>query len=175
MSSIDNFLRIGDVFRQRFDDVSLSAYVRAHVRTPSRRAGALTELLIAGAAACLDGKPGVPTAVLWGSRTGMDAAMTRVVTDVVIAREAPFPFDFLATQPILAAIPLRQSFPCVENVLYQPWSGDSDLHWQRMRTLAAAWLRAGRCARALCGQAEPGDGEQCGQWQVLEWQAPGRY
>ncbi|MDR0736971.1 MAG: hypothetical protein LBF51_09135 [Zoogloeaceae bacterium] len=166
-------LHIGDMLRQRFDDASLSASACAHTRTPLRRASALTELLIVGAAACLDGMPDAPTVVLWGSRTGMHAATIRVITDVVIAREAPLPYDFLATQPILAAIPLRQNFPCVENVLYQPWSDDVELHWLRMRMLAAAWLRGGRCTRTLCGQVESDGGAHCGQWQILELRTPG--
>jgi hypothetical protein len=128
----------------------------------------MTELVIAGVAACLAGEADRSTMVLWGSRMGARAAGIRVVVDVAIARESPFPFDFLATQPILAAIPLQKSFPCIESALYQPWTGDAALHWQRMRMLAAVFLQAGRHARVLCGQVEPGEGEHIGRWQMLE-------
>jgi hypothetical protein len=153
---------------QRFDAATLSALARRQSAVPLRRAGALTELVIVGVAACLADEPAHSTLVLWGSRTGARDAGIRVVRDVVLKREAPFPFDFLATQPILAAIPLQQSFPCIESVLYQPWTGGDELHWQRMRMLATAFLRAGRHARALCGQLEPGEGEHIGRWQMLE-------
>ena len=211
MSARQRAQQIGAMREQCFDTATLSALARKQSTVPLRRAGALIELTIVGVAACLAGQPAARTAVLWGSRFGIRTAGERVVTDIVIAREMPFPFDFLATQPIVAAIALQKSFPCIENVLYQPWGGrnqgsgirdqesgirnqksnaallrrheclipDSCLlipepcllipdHWQRMRTLAAAWLRAGRYARVLCGQVEPGKHAHRGRWQVLE-------
>jgi hypothetical protein len=161
-------LQTGPMLHQRFDTATLAAAARAQSAVPLRRAGVLTEMVIVGAFACLADKPKLPTLVLWGSRIGARAASCKVIADVVIAREPPFPYDFLATQPVLAAVPLQQNFPCIENVIYQPWGDDVELHWQRMQTLARAWLQAGRCARVLCGQVEPGEGEHCGQWQVLE-------
>ncbi|MDR1662069.1 MAG: hypothetical protein LBR95_06555 [Azoarcus sp.] len=161
-------LHISGIREQRFDTAALSALARKQSAMPLRRAGALTELTIVGVAACLAGKPDCSTIVLWGSHVGARAAGIRVVCDIVIAREPPLPFDFLATQPILAAIPLQQNFPCIESALYQPWMGDAKLHWQRMRTLAAAFLRARRHARVLCGQVEPGESEHLGRWQTLE-------
>jgi hypothetical protein len=160
-------VQIGSMFHQHFDSATLTAAARASCAVPLRRAGVLTGMVIVGVAACLADKPELPTLVLWGSHTGASAVSARIITDIVISHEAPFPYDFLATQPILAAVPLQQSFPCIENVLYQPWGDDVELHWQRMHTLARAWLQAGRCARVLCGQVEPGEGEHCGKWQVL--------
>ncbi|MDR3159484.1 MAG: hypothetical protein LBU11_10905 [Zoogloeaceae bacterium] len=161
-------LCISEMLEQRFDAAALSALARKQSAVPLRRAGALTELAIIGVAACLAGKPDRSTIVLWGSSTGAREAGIRVVADVVIARESPFPFDFLATQPILAAPLLQRSFPCIESALYQPWAGNAELCWQRMRTLAAIFLQAGRHVRALCGQVEPGENEHIGRWQVLE-------
>ncbi|MDR1890478.1 MAG: hypothetical protein LBQ81_14115 [Zoogloeaceae bacterium] len=164
-----NGVRMGDMFRQRFNAATLAAAARAQSAVPLRRAGRLTELLLVGVAACLADQPERPTCVLLGSHIGARAVSNRVVTDLIIAREAPFPYDFLATQPILAAVPLQQRFPCVANLLYQPWSDDTELHWQRMQTLARAWLLAGRCERALCGQVETtGENEHDGRWQVVE-------
>ena len=197
MSAQQRAQQIGAMREQCFDSATLSALARKQSTVPLRRAGALIELTIVGVAACLAGQPDARTAVLWGSRFGIRTAGERVVTDIVIAREMPFPFDFLATQPIVAAIPLQKSFPCIENVLYQPWgvrnqesgvrdqeSGVRDQksnaallrrhispipeNWQRMRALAVAWLRAGRYARVLCGQVEPGKNTHRGWWQVLE-------
>ncbi|GHU14107.1 hypothetical protein AGMMS50225_25300 [Betaproteobacteria bacterium] len=153
---------------QRFDSATLAARARARCSTPLRRAGVLTELLIAGVAACLGDDARGSTVVLWGSRGGVRDACIRVVSDIALAGEAPLPFDFLATQPVLAAIPLQQSFPCIESVLYQPWTQDAALHWQRLLQLGEAWLASGRSKRVLCGVIEPGDHEHTGQWRVLE-------
>ncbi|MCL2644093.1 MAG: hypothetical protein FWD51_01370 [Betaproteobacteria bacterium] len=160
-------MNIGAMLEHRFDTATLSALARRHADVPLRRAGPLVELVIVGLATVLDKQPDMPTVVLWGSQTGIVSAGYRLVSCIEVAREPVFPFDFLASQPIVAAIALQKRFPCIENALYQPWPGDVAVHWQRARTLAAAWLRVGRCARVICGQAEPGEDEHIGRWQIL--------
>jgi hypothetical protein len=162
---------IGPMREDRFDSATLSGLARQHARVPLRRAGALVELVIVGLASTLDNQPDMPTVVLCGSRTGVIATGIRLVSSIEIALEPIYPFDFLASQPIVSAIALQKSFPCIENVLYQPWHDDITIHWQRMRTLATAWLRAGRYARVICGQVEPdesGEGDHIGRWQMLQ-------
>ncbi|MDR1424052.1 MAG: hypothetical protein LBI92_05555 [Azoarcus sp.] len=136
-----------------------------------RRAGAVAKQVMADVAANLSGEPDVSTAVLWGSRSGVGEAGQRVVTDVVLKCEPPFPFDFLATQPNLVAISVRQAFACVDNVIHLPCAGEAELHWRRMETLAAAWLRARRYARVLCGQVGAEAGAEVGghtaRWRVF--------
>ncbi|GHU34003.1 hypothetical protein AGMMS50256_27040 [Betaproteobacteria bacterium] len=165
-------LQWGSVLDQHFDTAALAAAARAQSAFPLRRAGRLTEMMVVGVAACLANQPACPTLVLAGSCIGARVISHQVITEIIIAREAPFPYDFLATQPILAAVPLRQNFPCLTNVLYQPWSDDVELHWQQMRTLARVWLQAGRCERVICGQVETagrtGEDEHHGRWQTLE-------
>jgi len=171
MNAPQNPPNMSAILEHRFDTATLSALARQHARVPLRRAGVLAELVIVGLAETLDGQPGMPTVVLWGSHTGIIAAGTRLVTCIEIAKEPVFPFDFLASQPIVTAIALQKRFPCVENALYQPWHGDVALHWQRAQTLAATWLKAGRCTRVICGQVEPdetGQGEHIGRWQTLQ-------
>ena len=165
-------MNIGAMLEHRFDTATLSALARRHAGVPLRRAGPLVELAIVGLASVLDKQLDMPTMVLWGSQSSIaaSAAGIRLVSCIEIAQEPVFPFDFLATQPIVAAIALQKRFPCIENVLYQPWPGDVAVHWQRSRTLAAAWLQVGRCARVICGQVEPdesGEGEHIGRWQIL--------
>jgi hypothetical protein len=165
-----NTPKIGAILEHRFDTATLSALARQYSSVPLRRAGSLVELVIVGLAKSLDSQPDMPTVVLWGSHTGILTAGNRLISCIEIANEPPFPFDFLASQPIVAAIALQKSFPCIENALYQVWHGDVDIHWQRARTLATAWLRAGRCARVICGQVEPdilGKDEHIGRWQTL--------
>ena len=165
-----NRLRIEPLRERRFDTATLSALARQHASIPLRRAGALAELAIVGVAELLGQQPDMPTAVLWGSQAGVIAAGIRLVSCIEIAREPVFPFDFLASQPIVAAIALQKRFPCIENALYQPWTDEAAIHWQRAQTLAAAWLQSGRYARVICGQAEPdesGEGKHIGRWQML--------
>lgn len=164
---------VGAIHRQHFDSATLAATARAQCAVPLRRAGAMTELVVSGVHACLDGGPDLPTALIWGSRIGIRQATARVVTDLCVAGEAAMPFDFLATQPTLAAVPVQQTFPCVANALYQPWQADTDLHWARMLQLAMVWLHHGRHARVLCGQVEPGERESRGDWLVLARQDAG--
>lgn len=158
---------IAALHRQRLDTAALTAAARACCSVPLRRAGPMTELVITGVHACLDGQPELPSAVIWGSRTGTPGATARVVSDLCIAGEAPLPFDFLATQPALAAVPVQQTFPCVANALYQPWQNHADRHWAYMLHLALAWLRAGRHTRVLCGQIEPRRDGGSGDWLML--------
>jgi hypothetical protein len=155
----------------RYDSDTLSSLARQHASMPLRRAGPLVELVIVGLASTLDKQPDMPTIVLYGSHTGISIAGGRLVSCIEIAHEPVYPFDFLASQPIVAAIALQKSFPCIENALYQPWPGDVAVHWQQARTLATSWLWAGRCARVICGQVEPDDsdeGEHTSRWQTLQ-------
>ena len=166
-----NTPQISAMRERHFDTATLSALAGRYSSVPLRRAGPLFELAIVGLAESLDKQPDMPTVVLWGSHTGIATAGNRLISCIEIAREPVFPFDFLASQPIVAAIALQKSFPCIENVLFQPWTDDVEIHWQRARTLAAAWLRTGRCARVICGQVETdisGKDEHIGRWQTLQ-------
>ncbi len=150
-----------------FERAALSTHVRALHGGTLRRAGALAELCLAGAHACLADAPAQSSALLWGSRAGIREASARVIDELCVRQEPPLPFDFLATQPILAAVPLRQQLPGLRCALYQPWGGDDLANWSRMLHLARLWLRAGRYQRVLCGQLEPGATEQRGSWLLL--------
>jgi 3-oxoacyl-[acyl-carrier-protein] synthase-1 len=161
-------IHIGKILEHRLQPASLSALARQRSAAPLRRAGPMTELIVVGVTDCLAGLPERPTMVLWGSENGARAAGDRLVSSIVLDREAPFPFDFLATQPIIAAIALQKNFPCIDNALNQPGANDPKLRWRQMRMLATAWLNAGRFERVLLGWIEPGAHEHFGQWQILE-------
>ena len=163
-------LRVGEMIEHRLESAPLSALARQRSAVPLRRAGSMTELIIVGVADALAGLPERPTMILWSSENSAREAGSRLVSSIVLDREAPFPFDFLATQPIIAAIALHKSFPYIDNALNQPGANHPELHWRRMRTLATAWLNAGRFERVLFGWIDPGVHEHFGQWQMLELQ-----
>ncbi|MDR2508382.1 MAG: hypothetical protein LBD67_10440 [Candidatus Accumulibacter sp.] len=164
-------IHIGKLIEHRLKSADLSTLARQRSAVSLRRAGPMTELIVVGVADCLAGLPERPTMVLWGSENGARSAGDRLVSSIVLDREAPFPFDFLATQPIIAAIALQKSFPYIDNALNQPGANNPELRWHQMRTLATAWLNAGRFARVLLGWIEPGAHEHFGQWQMLELQS----
>lgn len=165
-----NTPKISAIREDRFDTATLSTLARQYASLPLRRAGLMAELVIVGLSMTLEGQPDMPTVVLWGSHTGNIAAGLRLFRCVESDNEPVFPFDFLASQPIVTAVALQKSFPCIENTLYQPWLGDVAIHWRRAQTLATAWLRAGRCARVICGQVDPdetGQNQHVGRWQTI--------
>lgn len=153
------------------DTATLRQRVREALGAPLRRAGAQVELAVAGAHACLaalpDGTARDSVGVLWTSRAGVRAATATVLEELCLRAEPPLPFDFLATQAALAAIPLQQALPTLDTALYLPWTGDEALRWPRMLQLAALQLRAGRHTLMLCGTVEPGEALHCCHWAAL--------
>lgn len=151
------------------DSKTLSARARALHGAPLRRAGALTEACLVGVADILQDRPPTrSTAVLFASRSGPRHAFTTVLADLCLRGEDPMPFDFLATQAVLAALPMQKMWPDIDYVCHLPITGDESIHLQRMMQLATAWLREGRHDRVLCGIVEPGDDRHRAQWHCFE-------
>lgn len=154
------------------DGTELTCRARTALGAPVRRAGTLAELCLAGVDACIEAGPGdrapaCSTAVLFASRSGPRAAFHRVLEDLCLRNEDPMPFDFLATQAMLAALPLHKRLPDLATASYLPLTGDGELQWQRMTALARAWLASGRHDRVLLGMVEPGrDLHRC-EWRSL--------
>ncbi len=158
------------------DPPALRQRVREAVGAPLRRAGAQVELTVTGVHACLAALPAdAPrgsTGVLWTSRAGVRAATATVLDELCLRKEPPLPFDFLATQAALAAIPLQQLLPTLDAALYLPWTGDEALRWPRMLQLAALQLGRGQHALVLCGTVEPGDATHRCRWVALAPENP---
>ncbi|PKO57551.1 MAG: hypothetical protein CVU25_07600 [Betaproteobacteria bacterium HGW-Betaproteobacteria-19] len=159
------------------DSAELTHRARTALGAPVRRAGTLAELCLAGVDACLDAtatEQGLArsTAVLFASRSGPRAAFHRVLEDLCLRNEDPMPFDFLATQAMLAALPLKHCLPELEAACYLPLTGDTELQWLRMTTLARAWLASGRHDRVLLGMVEPGQDKHHCEWRSLSAAAP---
>lgn len=154
------------------DSAALRQQVRAALPAPLRRAGAQVELCVAGAHACMaalpaNAAPAGPVGLLWNSRAGGRFATAQVLEELCLRGEDVLPFDFLATQPALAAIPLQQAIPALESALYMPWTGDDALRWPRLLELAASDLLRGRHRLMLCGTVEPGDTVHRCRWIAL--------
>lgn len=159
------------------DSAALRQQVRAALRAPLRRAGAQVELCVAGAHACMaalpaGSAPAEQVGVLWNSRAGGRFATAQVLEELCLRGEDVLPFDFLATQPALAAIALQQAIPALESALYQPWTGDEALRWPRLLELAASDLQRRRHLLMLCGTVEPGETLHRCRWIALAPETP---
>ncbi|MCK9259096.1 MAG: hypothetical protein M0P63_04970 [Azoarcus sp.] len=155
-----------------FDSPGLSTRARAVAAAvsapPLRRAGAFAELCLVGVDACAaDDEYSGSIAILVASRSGPRQAFTRVLEDLCLRSEAPMPFDFLATQAVLAALPLQKRLPALGALLYLPGTDDCNVLWQRMTQLANAWLADGRHRHVLIGIVEPGTPQHHCEWRHL--------
>ncbi|PTD96252.1 hypothetical protein [Pseudothauera lacus] len=153
------------------DSAALRQRVRAAAGTPLRRAGTHVELVVAGVHACLaalpEQAPRGSTAALWTSRAGVRSATATVLDELCLHDAPPLPFDFLATQAVLAAIPLQHALATLDAALYLPWGGDEALRWPRLLQLAALQLRSARHTLVLCGTVEPGETTHHCRWVGL--------
>lgn len=156
------------------DSAALRQRVRAAAGTPLRRAGTHVELVVAGVHACLaalpEQAPRGSTAALWTSRAGVRSATATVLDELCLHDAPPLPFDFLATQAVLAAIPLQHALATLDAALYLPWGGDEALRWPRLLQLAAVHVQRGHYTVALCGEVEA---DETSQRHRCRWLAVG--
>ena len=93
---------------QQFSPEALAAAVRAALGKPLRRAAPLTQLALVGALACLpEDRRHQPTALLWQSTSGPRAETQVLLREICSGSGEPMPYDFLATQPTIAAAQIR--------------------------------------------------------------------
>ena len=98
-------IHLDTAFSQQFVPTELPAAVRAALGKPLRRAAALTQLALLGAFAALPAeRRALPTALLWQSTSGPRLETLTLLAEICEAGGEPMPYDFLATQPALAAV-----------------------------------------------------------------------
>lgn len=151
---------------------ALPAAVRAAVGKPLRRAAALTQLALTGACACLsDEARRQPTILLWQSTSGPRLETLNLLDEVCLGGGEPMPYDFLATQPALAAAQIHPFLPGLRSATHLPLDGENSANWSMLLTLACLWLDQGRCAQVLCAQLDHWPDEATGRWLALGAQA----
>ncbi|HLO63950.1 MAG TPA: hypothetical protein VK165_13405, partial [Azonexus sp.] len=153
---------------QEFVPETLAAKVRAAVGKPLRRAAALTQLALLGACACLsDEQRRQPTILLWQSTSGPRQETLNLLDEVCLGGAEPMPYDFLATQPALAAAQIQPFLPGLQLAMHLPQDSETSANWSTLLALAGLWLEQGRCAQVLCAQLDHWAESATGQWLAL--------
>jgi len=153
---------------QYFTPEALPAAVRATLGKPLRRAAALTQLAVVGALAALPPeRRDLPTALLWQTTSGPRAATLALLDEVCNGPAEPMPYDFLATQPAIAAAQLKPFLPGLQSASCLPLADETTAHWSLLLSLAHHWLGEGRYAQVLCAQLDERPEQLSGHWLAL--------
>lgn len=156
------------VVSQEFTPDALPAAVRAAIGKPLRRAAALTQLALIGACACLsEEQRRQPTILLWQSTGGPRQETLNLLNEVCLGGGEPMPYDFLATQPALAAAQIQPYLPGLRSAMHLPLDSETDAHWDLLLALACQWLEQGRCTQVLCAQLDHWPDTASGHWLAL--------
>ena len=159
-------------FTQHFAPEALSNEVRTALGKPLRRAAALTQLALLGAFAALPAeRRRLPTVLLWQSTTGPRQETLTLLDEVCNGPSEPMPYDFLATQPALAAAQIQPFLPGLQSASHMPLDNGNAANWWLLLTLAGEWLRTGRYAQALCAQLDHQPEMASGHWLSLSTDA----
>lgn len=153
---------------QEFAPDALAAEVRVAIGKPLRRAAPLTQLALLGACACLsDEQRRQPTILLWQSTSGPRRETLALLDEVCLGAAEPMPYDFLATQPALAAAQIQPFLPGLQSAMHLPQDSETSTNWSTLLALANLWLEQGRCAQVLCAQLDHWTNAATGQWLAL--------
>jgi len=156
------------VLSQRFAPADLPAAVRAALGKPLRRAAPLTQLALVGALACLPSeRRQLPTALLWQSTSGPRLETLTLLDEVCSGSAEPMPYDFLATQPAIAAAQIQSFLPGLQTATHIPLDSEGMANWSLLLSLATVWLNEGRCDQVLCAQLDHTADAASGHWLAL--------
>lgn len=152
---------------QHFAPAELPGAVRAALGKPLRRAAPLTQLALLGALACLpEERRALPTALLWQSTSG-PRQETQALLAEMRADGEPMPYDFLATQPVIAAAQIQSFLPGLQAATHLPLDRAGAANWSLLLGLARSWLADGRCEQVLCAQLDHWPDSASGHWLAL--------
>lgn len=153
---------------QQYSRNELATAVRATLGKPLRRATALTQLALVGALACLpEDRRRLPTALLWQTTHGPRHETIALLEEVCLGAAEPMPYDFLATQPTIAAAQIQPFLPGLQSATIFQLDTEGAAQWALLLSLAANWLTQGRYAQILCAHLISTDDRQSGHWLAL--------
>lgn len=161
-------IHLATVLSQQFAPEALPAAVRAALGKPLRRAAPLTQLALVGALACLPAeRRHLPTALLWQSTSGPRLETLTLLSEVCNGSAEPMPYDFLATQPAIAAAQIQTFLPGLQSAMHLPLDREGTANWSLLLSLAIVWLNEGRCTQVLCAQLDHAADVASGHWLAL--------
>lgn len=142
------------VLHQQLAPDALAGEVRRVLGKPLRRAAAFTQLAACGAASLLDEAQRMqPSALFWQSTSGPRAETLHLLGEMAEGGET-MPYDFLATQPAIAAAQLQPLLPGLTMALHCPLDRAGQADWSLLLTLAVDRLQGGKIRHALCAQLD---------------------
>ncbi len=154
-------------FSQHFAPADLAGAVRDALGKPLRRAAPLTQLAVTGALHAIPPqRRALPTALLWQSTSGPRRETLHLLGEMCGGGE-PMPYDFLATQPAIAAAQLQPLLPGLDCAMHLPLDDEKRAGWSLLLALACRWLAAGRYAQVLCASLDCWDEAATGDWLSL--------
>lgn len=138
---------------QNFAPADLPAAVRAALGKPLRRAAPLTQLALVATLACIPPeRRHLPTALLWQSTSGPRLETLTLLEEICNGTAEPMPYDFLATQPAIAAAQIQTFVPGLQSAMHLPLDSEGAANWSLLLALAVGWLNEGRFDQVLCAQ-----------------------
>lgn len=153
---------------QILPQAELASAVRCALGKPLRRAAPFTQQALIGALACLsEAQRHEPTALLWQSTVGPRAETQALLDEIRQGNGEPMPYDFLATQPAIAAAQIQPFLPGLVSASHFPLAEADTSAWSLLLTLADRWLVEGRYAHVLCAQLDLWQGFASGHWLLL--------
>jgi len=156
------------VLSQQHAPEKLPTAVRAALGKPLRRAATLTQLALVGALTCLPKeRRHLPTALLWQSTSGPRLETLTLLEEVCHGSAEPMPYDFLATQPAIAAAQIQPFLPGLQSATHFPLDTENEANWSLLLTLASNWLNEGRYAQVLCAHLDSWAESADGHWLAL--------
>lgn len=161
------------VLSQQYLPQTLSAAVRTAIGKPLRRAAALTQIGLVGALACIpENRRHLPTALFWQSTSGPRQETLTLLDEVCDGECEPLPYDFLATQPAIAAARIQPFLPGLQSAAYFPLDTEGEAHWSLLIALASNCLDEGRHAQVLCAHLDSWSESAAGHWLALAGASP---
>lgn len=153
---------------QAFTPKELPAAVRAAAGKPLRRATALTQLALLGALACIPAeRRKLPSALLWQSTRGPTEETRTLLNEVCLGAGEPMPFDFLATQPAIAAAQILPFLPGLQSATHFPLAEAGCAQWATLLQLADNWLTEARYQQVLIAHLDAQSDLASGEWLLL--------
>jgi len=156
------------VLSQQHAPEKLPAAVRTALGKQLRRAATLTQLALVGALACLPKeRRHLPTALLWQSTSGPRLETLTLLEEVCHGSAEPMPYDFLASQPAIAAAQIQPFLPGLQSATHFPLDSEGEANWSLLLTLASNWLNEGRYAQVLCAHLDSWANSANAHWLAL--------
>jgi hypothetical protein len=156
------------VLSQHYLPPALSSAVRETLGKPLRRAAPLTQLALLGALASLPAEHRQqPSALLWQSTSGPRQETLALLQEVCLGAGEPMPYDFLATQPAIAAAQIQPFLPGLNSATHCPLDSEETANWSLLLNLALNWLDEARYHQILCAHLDSSPDGASGHWLSL--------